>query len=147
MALAELLDDAHIALDLPVPSKKRLLEALAQLFTQDGLDLHLTFQALLERERLGTTGLGNGVAIPHARLAALDAPRVALVRTAQPVPFDALDGQPVRLALALLVPNAAHETHLALLAEIAERLDRPEVRAALLAASTPSAVRAALTAS
>lgn len=138
--LAPLLDRAQVGLDVAASSKKRVLEAVAERFASPGRDANKLFSALIERERLGTTGLGEGVAIPHARVPGLTEPRLAILRLAEPVDFDAIDGQPVRIVVALLVPEQATETHLEILSELAERLSRPEVRQAILAAQTPEAL-------
>lgn len=143
-ALLPLLEQAQVALDVEAGSKKRVLERIAEAFVAEGLSAQKLLQALLERERLGSTGLGAGIAIPHARIAGLKAPRLALLRLAAPVPFDALDGQPVQLVVALLVPEQATDLHLQILSELAERLSHPEIRAALLAAPTPEAAIGAL---
>ena len=87
--------------------------------------------ALMQRERLGSTALGLGCAVPHARVDALDRAMAACVRTAAPVPFDAPDGRGVSTFLVLLVPHDADETHLEMLAAAAERVADPKFRAAL----------------
>jgi PTS system nitrogen regulatory IIA component len=143
-ALTPLLATAHVALDVSAGSKKRVLEQIAEAFVPEGFSANRLFQALLERERLGSTGLGEGIAIPHARIPGLTQPRLAFLRLAQPVPFDALDGKPVQLVVALLVPEQATDLHLQILSELAERLSHPEVRAALQAAPDAAAALAAL---
>jgi PTS system nitrogen regulatory IIA component len=102
-------------------SRKRVLEYLGELFARDVPQLTSTeiYDCLLARERLGSTGLGHGVAVPHARLAQSKTPLAAFVELKQGVAFDAPDNQPVYLVLALLVPADASQTHLELLAEIA----------------------------
>ncbi len=89
------------------------------------------FERLLERERLGSTGLGHGIALPHARLKDVSEVLGAFVQTAQGVDYDAADGEPVDLAFALLVPEAAHEEHLHLLAHLASLFSDARVRARL----------------
>lgn len=128
---------SRIGSRLDVASKKRLLEVLGELLAagQTGLNPELVFERLLERERLGSTGLGHGVALPHARMKELREALGAFVQVQRPVDFDAIDDQPVDLAFALLVPEAATEAHLQLLAQLAamfsdaglrERLRRAE---------------------
>lgn len=118
--LAELLTPARVAWHLEVASKKRLLEAMAELLAADsGLPAKSIFQILTERERLGSTAIGEGVALPHGRLAELEQPLGACASLAAPVDFDAPDGRPVDLVFALLVPEAATQAHLDILARLA----------------------------
>jgi PTS system nitrogen regulatory IIA component len=102
-------------------SKKRLLEVLAGLLAsaQPQLRTETIFERLLERERLGSTGLGHGVALPHARIKDATEAIGAFVQLRQAVDFDAIDEQPVDLVFAMLVPEAATEVHLQLLAHLA----------------------------
>src|SRR5947208_8593524 len=121
--VANLLRADHIVLDLQVSSKKRLFEQAGLLFeNHHGLARSLVFDSLFARERLGSTGLGHGVAIPHGRIKGLKAPMAALFQLAQPIGFDAPDEQPVVLLIFLLVPEAATQKHLEILSEIAELL-------------------------
>jgi PTS system nitrogen regulatory IIA component len=105
-----------------IASKKRLLEHVSELLGSSSpqVSRQSIFDALVNREKLGSTGLGNGVAIPHGRLPGLAGPVCALVRLVTPVDFDAADGQPVDLAFALLVPEESTEEHLQVLSTIAE---------------------------
>lgn len=96
-----------------------------------GLPAAMLAERLHERERLASTGLGHGVAIPHARLGALDHPRAAFLRLLAPVDFDAPDGRPVDLVLAMVVPEQAVAGHLVQLAEVAERFSDEHFRTAL----------------
>jgi PTS system nitrogen regulatory IIA component len=104
------------------------------------------FDSLFARERLGSTGLGQGVAIPHGRIKGLKEAVAAFVRVAEPVPFDAPDGQPVSVMIFLLVPEQASQAHLDLLSELAQMLSDKAFRQSLLDAPSPEAVHAALTA-
>jgi UPF0042 nucleotide-binding protein len=92
------------------------------------------FEALIAREKLGSTGFGNGIAIPHCRLKGCEAPISALLHLEAPIDFDAIDGAPVDLLFVLLVPEAATDAHLELLRQIASMLDRKEVREKLRSA-------------
>ena len=104
--VAQLLPSANVLLDLSVSSKKRLFEQIGLLFENNhGLARNVVFDSLFARERLGSTGLGQEVAIPHGRIKGLKEALGAFVRLEQPVPFDAPDGQPVRLVFVLLVPS------------------------------------------
>lgn len=116
-----------------VPSKKRTLEKAAKLLTQgDELPTQeQIFEKLVERERLGSTGLAGGVGLPHARVPGIDKCRGAFIRLAEPIDFDALDGQPVDLVFALLVPEESTQEHLQLLAALAQSLGDSETCATL----------------
>ena len=111
---------------------ERLFEQAGLLFeNQDGVARSVVFESLFARERLGSTGLGQGVAIPHGRIKALKEAQGALLRLAQPVPFDAPDGQPVGLVFVLLVPEKATEKHLQILSELAQMFSDRAFRARL----------------
>jgi len=119
--IAKLLPPSNILLDLDVTSKKRMFEQAGLLFENNqGVARSLVFDSLFARERLGSTGLGQGLAIPHGRIKGLKEAVGAFVRLAQPVPFDAPDGKPVSLVFLLLVPEQATEQHLRVLSELAQ---------------------------
>jgi PTS system nitrogen regulatory IIA component len=119
--IAQLLPKANIALNLEATSKKRLFEQIGQLFeTQSQIARSVVFDSLFARERLGSTGLGQGIAIPHGRIKGLKEAMAAFVRPQQPIPFDAPDGKPVEQVFVLLVPEQATEEHLQLLSELAQ---------------------------
>ncbi|MEY4590433.1 MAG: IIA-like nitrogen-regulatory protein PtsN [Pseudomonadota bacterium] len=105
-------------------SKKRLLEKLAELIAQNtpGISAELLFTQLINRERLGSTGVGEGIAIPHCRFDTQGATLGALITLAEPIDFDAVDNQPVDVVFAMLVPTDANEQHLLTLASLAEAL-------------------------
>jgi len=136
--IAKLLPPSNIVLDLDVTSKKRLFEQAGLLFENNqGMARSLVFDSLFARERLGSTGLGQGVAIPHGRIKGLKEPVGAFVRLAQAVPFDAPDGKPVDLVFVLMVPEQATDRHLQILAELAQMFSDRELRERL--ASDPDA--------
>lgn len=114
-------------------SKKRLLEKLAALISENSDDLNsdYLFEQLLSRERLGSTGIGSGIAIPHCRCKALDRTLGALITLESPIDFDAIDNQPVDVVFAMLVPENAENTHLQTLASLAESLQKPAFVASL----------------
>ncbi|OOZ42943.1 PTS sugar transporter subunit IIA [Solemya elarraichensis gill symbiont] len=142
---ASLFDPHRVLLDANLGSKKRLLEALAKLFSNDESEQNEIFEKLLERERLGSTGLGHAVALPHARIESLAQPCAAFIRLAEAVDFDSPDGDRVKLVVALLVPQEATDEHLKLLAGIATIFNQESLRQELSGAETPEAVLQLLT--
>lgn len=133
--LSQLLKPSHVLLDVEVTSKKRLFEQIGLLFeNHNQLSRSRVFEALFNREKLGSTGLGCGFALPHGRLKGVRETLTAFFRLKAEIPFEAPDGQPVRLVFALLVPDHANEQHLRLLGEIAERFNDPGLRQSLLTA-------------
>ncbi len=134
--VSRLLPLNHVVLDMDVSSKKRLFEQIGLLFENSRqIPRSRVFDSLFDREKLGSTGLGYGVAIPHGRIKTLKEPVCAFVRTAAPIAFESPDGQPVNLVFAMLVPEHANETHLELLSELAQMFSDPGLREAL--AATP----------
>ncbi len=144
MTVAELITADRIRLEPECSSQKRALEVLADLLATGngagGPAAGAIFEALSAREKLGSTGLGHGIAIPHGRLAGLDVPRVAVLRLDRGVDFDAMDHEPVDILIALLVPDAATSDHLDLLAQLARGLSRPDTIAALRRAGDTAAL-------
>ena len=126
----------------PGGSKKKALEQIATLISKQVPELEMqdVYEALIAREKLGSTGFGNGIAIPHCRLKGCDTPVSALLHLDAPIDFDAIDGAPVDLLFVLLVPQAATDAHLELLRQIASMLDRKEVRDKLRSASSNEAL-------
>ena len=122
MNINQLIDQDHVLCCPEVASKKRLLEVVSELLAVDlpQISAHEIFDSLINREKLGSTGLGKGVAIPHGRIASLENPVCAFIRLDEAVEFDATDGKPVDLAFALLVPEDSTEEHLQVLSTIAE---------------------------
>ena len=122
MNITSLLSPERVVVCDDIASKKRLLEHLSELLgsSSPSLSGQAIFEALINRERLGSTGLGKGVAIPHGRMADLEQPVCAFIRIRKPIDFDAADGQPVDLVFSLLVPEDSTEEHLQVLSTIAE---------------------------
>ncbi len=119
--IAPLLPVSNVMLDVDVSSKKRVFEQVGLRFENSHqLARSQVFDSLFAREKLGSTGLGQGVAIPHGRIKGLKEALGALVRMKQPVPFDAPDGQAVGLIFVLLVPDRATDVHLQILSELAQ---------------------------
>ncbi|MEQ5801709.1 PTS IIA-like nitrogen regulatory protein PtsN [Halomonas sp. H10-9-1] len=132
-SLETILPPERTLFDVPGGSKKRVLEFFSTFIAQNtpSLDSQEVFARLIARERLGSTGIGNGVAIPHARSPHCKEPVAAFLRLAEPVDFDAIDGEPVDLVFVLLVPEEADAAHLALLAEVAGIMNDAETRSRL----------------
>jgi len=127
--LASILPPAQVLVSVDATSKKRAFEEAGLLFENlHGLGRALITDSLFARERLGSTGLGHGVAIPHGRIKGLKAPMAAVFQLAQPIGFDAPDEQAVVLLIFLLVPEAATQKHLEILSEIAELLSDAALR-------------------
>lgn len=127
--LASILPVAQVLVHVDVSSKKRAFEEAGLLFENlHGLNRALVTDSLFARERLGSTGLGHGVAIPHGRIKGLKTPLAAVFQLAHPIGFDAPDEQPVTLLIFLLVPEAATQRHLETLSEIAELLSDATLR-------------------
>ena len=133
MNITELLTSERTVCRQDTGSKKRLLEQIGELLANGAPQLQQNeiFDALVNREKLGSTGLGKGVAIPHGRLPGLEQPVCAFVGLDTPVDFDAADNQPVDLVFALLVPEDSTEEHLQVLSTIAEIFSDPGICAAL----------------
>ena len=146
-SLDDILPVSHIILDAEISSKKRLFECVAQLFAeQSGLSQTEVFDCLIARERLGSTALGQGVAMPHGRHAGVLAATGAFVRLKEPIEFDAPDNKPVSLVFVLLVPENASGEHLEVLSALAIKLSDKAVREQLLAAENAEAAHRILTA-
>ncbi|CRM82542.1 PTS system transporter subunit IIA [Pseudomonas sp. FH4] len=140
--LETILTPGRSLVNVPGGSKKKALEQIANLIGREvpELDTQDVYEALIAREKLGSTGFGNGIAIPHCRLKGCETPVSALLHLEAPIDFDAIDGAPVDLLFVLLVPEAATDAHLELLRQIASMLDREEVRKKLRSASTNEAL-------
>lgn len=127
--LANILPPEQVLVRVEVTSKKRAFEEAGLLFESlHGMSRALVAESLFARERLGSTGLGHGVAIPHGRIKGLKAPMAAVFQLDQAIGFDAPDEQPVSLLIFLLVPEASTQKHLEILSEIAELLSDAGLR-------------------
>ncbi|WP_108446785.1 PTS sugar transporter subunit IIA [Halomonas denitrificans] len=133
MTLDAILPPERTLYDVPGGSKKRVLEFFSTFIAQNtpSLDSQEVFSRLIGRERLGSTGIGHGVAIPHARNPHCKAPIAGFLKLAEPVDFDAIDGEPVDLVFVLLVPEEADEAHLALLGQVAGVMNDADTRGRL----------------
>lgn len=139
MQIVKLLTTDRIACHLDLASKKRVLEVLAGLLATSSPSLTEVeiFDSLLNRERLGSTGLGTGVAIPHGRIPGIEAPLGAIVTLQNGVDYDAIDRQPVDLLFALLVPEESTDEHLQILAGLAQMFSDHKLSARLRECQSP----------
>lgn len=139
--ISQLLPLSNVVIDLDASSKKRVFEQAGLLFENNqGIGRSTVFDSLFTRERLGSTGLGQGIAIPHGRIKGLKDAAGAFLRLATPVQFDAPDGRPVSMLFVLLVPEQANETHLQLLSELAQIFSDRQFRDALQSAADPAQI-------
>jgi nitrogen PTS system EIIA component len=145
MEIKELLSPDAVVPRLKAASKKQLLQELAsRAATLTGLSERRIYETLMERERLGSTGMGQGIAIPHGRFAALERITGLFARLDAAIDYDAMDDQPVDLVFLLLVPEGAGADHLKALARVSRLLRNQSVCEKLRAASQPAAIYALL---
>jgi PTS system nitrogen regulatory IIA component len=139
--ISKILLPENILLDTESTSKKRVFERVGLLFENNQqIARSQVFDSLFAREKLGSTGLGQGVAIPHGRIAKLRDATAAFVMTSHPIPFDAPDGQPVNLIFVLLVPERANDMHLQILGELAQIFSDTQFRNRLLACKDTASI-------
>ncbi len=141
--LAGLVPAGNVLLDVAARDKRTLFEEVARLLEPAGAPgKSPVLGSLLERETLGSTGLGHGIAIPHGRVRGLREAVGAFVRATPPLAFEAPDGEPVGLIFFLLVPERATELHLQILSELVQMFSDPVMREELSVISDPAAARA-----
>ena len=147
MRISDILTSERIICNVNLSSKKAALEALSGLIASASirLDEQEVFNSLLTRERLGGTGLGNGIALPHGRLKDDLSTIAAFIKLKQGVDYDAADHQPVDLIFALLVPEHSTEEHLQVLAQLAEMFNKPEFLTQLRREESEEAIYGLLT--
>ena len=140
MLISDLLSPERIRFDVHSSSKKKLLEIISQELARNSEELSAReiFESLCARERLGSTGLGKGVAIPHGRVKGNHPIQASFIRLKKPLPFDSVDGQPVDLLFSMTVPENCSEDHLKLLAHVAELFSDPDLLQQLREADNPS---------
>lgn len=139
--ISKILPLENVLLDAESASKKRVFERVGLLFeNSQKLSRSQVFDSLFAREKLGSTGLGQGVAIPHGRIKGLRDAVAAFVKTETPIPFDAPDGAAVNLIFVLLVPERATDLHLQLLGELAQMFSNASFRERLLSSNDPAAI-------
>ncbi len=140
--ISKILVPGNVLLDTESTSKKRVFERVGLLFeNQMQIARSQVFDSLFAREKLGSTGLGQGVAIPHGRIPKLKDATAAFVKTSHPIPFDAPDGQPVTLIFVLLVPELATDLHLQLLGELAQMFSNASFREKISACDDSVAIQ------
>lgn len=139
--ISKILSPDNILLDVESTSKKRIFERVGLLFENNQqIARSVVFDSLFAREKLGSTGLGQGVAIPHGRIAKLRDATAAFVKTNHPIPFDAPDGEPVHLIFVLLVPERATDIHLQILGELAQMFSDNQFRNHLLECTNAASI-------
>ena len=140
-SVGQLLSPEYILLNLDASTRTRVFEAVGRLFDErHGIARQKVVECLSAREKLGSTGLGQGVALPHARIKGLSQAMAAFVRLKMPMPFDSPDAKPVSEMLVLLVPERATEEHLQILAEFAQMLSDRQFREQIRASDDAVAV-------
>jgi PTS system nitrogen regulatory IIA component len=145
VSVADLLSPSRVDLDCRFTSKKRLMEHVASMLARGtDMDEQAVFRILIEREKLGSTGVGHGVALPHGRLEDIDNAILALAILADPLDYQAADNRHVRIVVGLVVPENANEAHLQILARLAKLLSEARVRERLLQASDKEEIFSAL---
>lgn len=145
--LAKILAANNVVLDLEVSSKKRAFEQAGLIFENNcSIARSVVSDNLFARERLGSTGLGHGVAVPHGRIKGLKAPLAAFVRLKEAIPFESPDGQPVKLLVFLLIPDHVTQQHLEILSEVAEMFSDENFRNVLATDPDASSVHARIVA-
>jgi len=147
MRITEILTPSRVTYAMSVSSKKRLLEKISQLLSEDEpeLDGNAAFQSLVERERLGSTAIGDGIALPHGRLKGLNKVIGAFAVLEQEMDYDTIDQKPVKMVFALLIPENATEEHLQILSQLARIFAAKETRDRLLRATSAEQIYNCLT--
>lgn len=139
----QLMTTELITLDEPPTGKESAIEYLLDFIAEAGRvdDRDTALSALMEREEETTTGVGKGIAIPHAQTSAVDQPSVAFCRSSTGLDFDSMDGQPAHLIFMILVPEGGTDEHLDILSTLSRSLMHEEVRGGLYEADTPTEVQ------
>ncbi len=146
MNLAEIIDARAVLPQLKAQNKKQLLQELAQAISPIlAVDHRIVFESLLTREKLGSTGLGQGIAIPHGRLPNITRVYGLFARLTTPIAYDSVDGEPVDLVFVLISPTQAGADHLKALARISRLLREPETMKKLRGTETSEGLYAILT--
>ncbi|WOS64886.1 PTS sugar transporter subunit IIA [Sinorhizobium fredii] len=145
MKISDILTPERVVIDLGAASKGQLLHRFAESASRSlGIEESEIFRALSNREKLASTGIGEGIAIPHAPVRGIKAPFIAFVRLKKPIDFESIDDIPVDIVCFLLTPTEGNATHLNVLAAIARKLRSPETLRSIRAASAPEEIYLAL---
>ena len=135
------LDDSHVSVNMNCKTKKSILEKASELLSKpSGVDSSDIFDKLYEREKLGSTSIGKGVAIPHARIENIDYPFLSIIILDEAVEFDNIDNLDVDIIVSIIVPEKNYSNHLDLLADLSSKLDDPVVRKELRKARNNSQI-------
>ncbi len=141
MTIEDLLDPAAVAIRVSAGNKRQVLSVIADIAARHlGIEANAALEGMKAREALGSTGVGSGVALPHARLDGIDSVRAVFVRLDTPTAFDALDGKPVDLVIALFAPTGATSEHLRALARVSRLMRQPALREQLRGATSADAL-------
>ena len=129
MDITQFINENSIFIDFKSKSKKNILENIShEMSNGNTKEKDLIFEKLYEREKLGTTAFGNGIAIPHARIPDLKKPKVIIIKLVDAINFEAIDGEKVDLIISLIVPDKKNDLHVKLLAKISELLENKAFR-------------------
>jgi PTS system nitrogen regulatory IIA component len=136
MQITDMFKKEYIIEALKAKSKRAVLAELSEIFTRDhaGIQSEAMIEVLLEREKLGSTGIGDGIAIPHGKLKGLDSLVISFGRSREGIDFDSIDGRPAHIFFLLMAPESSTGQHLKALAKISRMLKDPEFRNDLLSA-------------
>lgn len=148
MIIQHILTPGRTLCDVSGVSKKKVLESISETLSREvpAINASELFEALVARERLGTTGLGHGIALPHCRFKACPEPTGLFARLEEPIDFDAVDREPVDLVFTLIVPEGDHQEHLEILKGLAERFNNEDIRDQLRKAENAEALFEIITA-
>jgi PTS system fructose-specific IIA component len=140
MSIEYLINKDLIEVDFSAKSKEEVLCKVSQIVYKSGriTNKGFYFEGLMERERNSTTGFGESIAIPHAKIKEVIQPTISIIKLEEPIEWEAMDGQPVKLIIALAIPQQESKTHLKILAKLSEQLMEEDFRTALLSANTKS---------
>jgi len=138
MQITDMFKKEYIIEELKAKSKRAVLAELSEIFTRyhTGIQSEAMLEVLLDREKLGSTGIGDGIAIPHGKLKGLDSLVISFGRSREGIDFDAIDGKPVHIFFLLMAPESSTGQHLKALAKISRMLKDPELRSSLLSAKS-----------
>jgi nitrogen PTS system EIIA component len=138
MQITDMFKKEYIIEELKAKSKRAVLAELSEIFTRyhTGIQSEAMLEVLLDREKLGSTGIGDGIAIPHGKLKGLDSLVISFGRSREGIDFDAIDGKPVHIFFLLMAPESSTGQHLKALAKISRMLKDPEFRGSLLSAKS-----------